>query len=102
METEIIGARLVDPTIQRSIINFHDESSAHTTECNALGWTLNGRGKLKNKSKGDQVMVAAYVCADIGIWEQSMKFIQPGRGADKNDWWGGRETMAQVSQSSLH
>lgn len=72
MDEEVRGARLVDPLVQRVVVSFHDECAAHATEGHTLCWRFPGSGgKLKNKSRGPCVMVAAYVCAEVGMWENS-------------------------------
>ena len=67
METEIKGARLVDPAVKRCVISYHDECSAHSNECNNSCWMMNAHGgQLPPKSRGICRMVAGYCCADIG------------------------------------
>ena len=97
MSIEVKGARLADPRVQRCVVSYHDECSAHANESNVRGWGLRSCGALKAKSRGALKMVAAYVCAEVGIWSDSMRIIEPGSAPGKDAWWTGADTMKQAA-----
>jgi hypothetical protein len=42
------------------------------------------------------MMVAAFCCAEIGVWKDSMRMITPGAAESKDDWWNGEDTQKQA------
>ncbi len=61
----------IEPVLENNqnkvIISFHDESSAHSKDFNKKGWKRYGKtGTLKEKDKGKQCMVSAWVCQECG------------------------------------
>ena len=77
-----------------------DECCAHASEyCHRL-WKIKCKGgQLKDKSRGPCCMVAAFCCANIGLWTGSMKLITPGMNRDA--WWDGEQTQEQAKAHLL-
>jgi hypothetical protein len=50
---------------------------------------------MQDKSRGACRMVAAFVCADRGLWRDSLQFINPGK--NKDGWWDGEATQRQAA-----
>jgi hypothetical protein len=93
MQREVQGARLGDGRL-RTIVSFHDECCSHASEHESRRWMKTGTGgRMQDKSRGACRMVAAYVCADRGLWRDSLQFINPGK--NKDGWWDGEATQKQ-------
>ena len=64
------------PPSNQYIVSYHDESAIHANDCQRRAWKLEGEtGTMEAKNKGICIMVAAYVCADFGMWMTSMRTI---------------------------
>ena len=99
METEIIGR---DIGMQRRVIvSYHDECCAHTADRENRSWFHMNTGSMQPKSKGSARMVSAYCCADVGVWQSSIKYIEPGTGDNKDDWWKGSDLVQQAREHLL-
>jgi hypothetical protein len=95
MQREQPGSRLVDPTAQRVVVSWHDECCCHASDSERRRWMKVGSGgKMSDKSRGAARMVAGYCCSEMGLWRESLQFINPGK--NKDGWWDGEDTQAQA------
>ena len=62
--------------------------------CNRVWKIKDQGGQMKDKKRGQCAMVAAFCCAPIGLWIDSMKLITPG--ANGIDPWCILENMRMV------
>jgi hypothetical protein len=100
MQAEVRGARLQDAEQKQVVVSYHDECCCHASDHETRRWSMAGKGGvMKDKSRGACRMVAGFVCAEIGLWRSSIRFINPGKG--KDDWWGGNDTQKQTAAHLL-
>lgn len=82
----------------RIVVCFHDESICHANEsAKVRSWKKTGKtGKLKDKDEGDAVMIAGYICNEVGILRDSVRTITPGKAPGKDPYWNGAATLKQA------
>jgi transposase len=100
MNTEVQGELLPYGQATRHIISYHDECCCHASDRVTKRWSMPGKGGcMKDKSRGAARMVAAYICAEVGVWRESVRVINPGK--NKDGWWDGEQTQAQAHDHLL-
>jgi hypothetical protein len=100
MNTEVPGEMLQVGASLRHIISYHDECCCHASDRVTKRWSMPGRGGcMKDKSRGAARMVTGYICAEVGVWRESLRTINPGE--NKDGWWVGDDTQAQATAHLL-